>query len=88
MSVRVLSCSFAIAVLAGLAFREFSEALEKRAIQKKHYVYGKNIPGTGLPDWVGTSVNISSSTQTTRLIPRHKMAAPFCVFKTLTRLSV
>jgi hypothetical protein len=55
----------------GLAFREFPEALEKRAIQKKRYVFGENIPVTDIPGWAGTSVHISSSTQMTQLTIRY-----------------
>jgi hypothetical protein len=55
----------------GLAFSEFPEALEKRAIQKKRYVFGENIPVTDLQGWAGTSVNISLSTQTTQLTIRY-----------------
>ncbi|MCL1493483.1 MAG: hypothetical protein M1G31_22390 [Pseudanabaena sp. Salubria-1] len=55
----------------GLAFREFPEALEKRAIQKKRYIFGENIPVSDLRGWAGTSVNISSSPQTTQLTIRY-----------------
>ncbi len=55
----------------GLAFHEFPEALEKRAIQKKRYVFGENIPVSDLRGWAGTSVSISSSTQTTQLTIRY-----------------
>ena len=48
-------------------FREFPEALEKRAIQRKRYVFGENIPVTDLRGWAGTSVSMSSSSQTTQL---------------------
>jgi hypothetical protein len=52
-------------------FREFPEALEKRAIQKKRYIFGENIPVSDLRGWAGTSVNISSSPQTTQLTIRY-----------------
>jgi hypothetical protein len=55
----------------GLSFHEFPEALEKRAAQKKRYVFGENIPVTDEPNWAGTSVNISSSAQTTQLTIRY-----------------
>ncbi|WP_146048751.1 hypothetical protein [Pseudanabaena sp. BC1403] len=52
-------------------FREFPEALEKRAIQKKRYVFGENIPFSDLRGWAGTSVSMSSSSQTTQLTIRY-----------------